>query len=120
MSRFKSPSHIPASGSSVPNFDESKVAGFLGMAQVKAQEMPRSPAPPARLEPVMKAGKIVIPDARSKSEIQSDQFVLRFTKRERLALDEAFEKSGYRYLQQYVRSLVLPHLKVDEGDPEGE
>lgn len=116
--RFKAPSRVAPPE---PKFDDSKVAAFLGGAQVKAQnaELPR-PALVTRVDPVYQDGKLVVPDARFKTEIQSDQFVLRFTKTERKALDKAFGRSGYRYLQQYVRSLVLPHLDLEAEDPEGD
>jgi len=117
MSRFKAP---PRPELSEPRFDDSKVASFLGSAQLKATEPARQAPAPARPEPMIQGGKIVVPDARFKAEVQSEQFVLRFTKKERQALDDAFAGSGYRYLQQYVRSLILPHIKVEGADPEGE
>lgn len=121
MSRFKAPPALPVKPDAPePRFDDSKVASFLGSAQVKAQDPVRPVAPPPRLEPMVQGGKIVVPDARFKPEVQSEQFVLRFTKREREALDKAFTGSSYRYLQQYVRSLILPHLKVEGADSEGE
>lgn len=135
--KFVAPGKVPpvVPPASEPSFDLEKAAAFIGGAQVKTIAEPApAPAPaatqsrrPRRISSDDGSSgqpKVVIRDARyGSTEPQTEQFVVRFTRAERAALDGAFQQSGYRYLHQYVRSLLLPalepHMRKDGEGEEG-
>ena len=133
--KFVAPGKVPpvVPPAAEPAFDLDKAAAFIGGAQVKTIAEP-APAPAAAQNRRAKRTttddgssgqpKVVIRDARyGSTEPQTEQFVVRFTRAERVALDGAFRESGYRYLHQYVRSLLLPalepHMRKDGEGEEG-
>lgn len=110
-SRFKKPGK-PLN--SIPELTDTGMSALLGdkkpsrpAATSKAPEMP---TPSNATE---SGGKIVLKDTRHKSEVerQDAQLIVRMTQSEKAAIVQAFEQSGFRYQNQFLRMILQEYVR---------